>query len=92
VTTDLLAYRGVIDFNRARPEPLYFQIGVSIAAAVTEHRIPSGVRVPPVRLLADRLHIAQSTARNVIGYLEERRCIRRVGARRFLVSPAELRR
>jgi DNA-binding transcriptional regulator YhcF (GntR family) len=92
VTADLLCYRGLIDFNRARREPLYFQIGASIAAAVTEHRIPSGVRVPPVRLLADRLHIAQSTARNVIGYLDEQQCIMRIGARRFLVAPAELRR
>lgn len=91
MTADLLSYRGAFDFNRARPEPLYFQIGASIAAAVSENRIPSGVLLPPVRLLADRLHIAQSTARNVIGYLDEHQCIQRVGARRLLVPPAELR-
>jgi DNA-binding transcriptional regulator YhcF (GntR family) len=84
VTADLLAYRAQIDFNRARPEPLYYQIGASIAEALGEQRIPSGLLVPPVHLLADGLHVAPVTARNVVGYLERQRCIRRDGRRRYL--------
>ena len=85
--TDLLDYRAQIDFSRARPEPLYYQIGESIAVALTHRRLPCGLLLPPVRSLAAGLHIASSTARNTIGFLERRHCVRRVGRRRYLVPP-----
>ncbi|MGW0158989.1 hypothetical protein ACWDUN_06655 [Mycobacterium sp. NPDC003323] len=89
MTVDLFDYRQLIDFNPARPEPLYYQIGVAIAVAVTQERIPSGVPVPSVQRLAQNLDIASSTARNVLGYLDRHRYIERIGRRRFLVAPGD---
>lgn len=84
---DLLDYRGEIDFNRASAEPIYYQIGAAIADAVAARRIPAGLRLPPAPALAEGLHIAPATARNVIGYLERRQCVRRIGRRRYLAQP-----
>ncbi|MGV9868223.1 GntR family transcriptional regulator [Rhodococcus koreensis] len=84
---DVIAFARESAFNRAKPEPIYYQLGESIMRALHQRRIPPGSPLPSHRALAGQWRVTLATVRSTISYLDIRGYLYRAGQRTYLVEP-----
>lgn len=69
----------LIDVDRSSSTPLYRQISSSLREAITDGTFSPGTRLPPTRVLADKLEVSRNTIINAFdqlhseGYLDRKR-------------------
>jgi len=61
----------VIDLDRSSGDPLFAQIRAAVARGIAGGGLARGVRLPPVRVLADRLGVNRATVQRAYRELEE---------------------
>jgi DNA-binding GntR family transcriptional regulator len=69
---DRRPYSQLLSLPRSGPEPLYYQLAVSLERAVATGAIRHGARLAPEKDMAEQLSLSTATVRRAWAYLERK--------------------